>query len=360
MRGPTHTCSINNCKSIFVTKNSDIPRAVYNLYGKRFRRGEINFAITDIDLTAVLWLSSFGNKSDLPQFLLLENAYAACRPSDSVLDAFFNKINNMEKNGELSNERAILLRSKQAITGYLFEYTSNDSTKVNTEVILDLNRRMIDDVIADLKSGVLKRDFENIRQGQLKNESTKAELDLKQETITLQEQHLAEEKSYLDLRERNLNQVVTDVQVLKDKINNDRRLNDEQLDLIHKQNAKLRKKESELNLYKEQVEEANKLLKSLYIKADNKARKAKYFFRFVLRLIMVLIGVFLCFLYYYVNKDTITDFSPNLLITLIINVTVFIITVIGYRLFIFKCIDSISEKIYDRVYCKFIDDFKNN
>lgn len=106
-------CSVFSCGAIFVTENSDIANVVYRLfYDERFSKNEVNFAIKDVDLTAVLWFNSFRKQKKIPVTKLLENAYAACAPTKAVMQAFLEEINRLGGNEEISWESAVLLRTQ--------------------------------------------------------------------------------------------------------------------------------------------------------------------------------------------------------------------------------------------------------
>ncbi len=162
-------CTIFNCDYIFVTKNKDICKVVYDLYRDRFK-GEINYVITDIDLTAMIWLSTFGSKRNLPQLKLIENAYSACAPSREVMSTFLDTVNTCEDEGKISQDMAILLRSQHATVEDIADITHNSQSAVSEKTVIEAQKRLHNRMKKDIKTELsgerklLDDKAENLRQ----------------------------------------------------------------------------------------------------------------------------------------------------------------------------------------------------
>jgi hypothetical protein len=143
LRGRACPYSIENCKAIFVTTNSIILRTLYDLYSERFSKGEICFAIMEVDLTAVLWLKSFDKQTNLPCLKLLENAYAACCPSQEVMTSFVEKVIQLEREGKISDEEALLLRTQHSVKQDILDLSENNLNKISPELVIKVKERFV-------------------------------------------------------------------------------------------------------------------------------------------------------------------------------------------------------------------------
>ena len=78
---------MEECPAIFVTTNNDIRRETNHLLNldEIFK---ISPVISDIDLTAVLWLKSLSTHKNIPELKLTENALAALKPTTSIKNRF--------------------------------------------------------------------------------------------------------------------------------------------------------------------------------------------------------------------------------------------------------------------------------
>lgn len=149
MRGKERACTLENCKAIFVTANLIIVKTIQDHYRQRWLKGEIPFSISEMDLTAVIWLKSFDKKTDLPCLKLMENAYAACTPSKSLLIAFSDKIRLLEQEDKISNEAALILRSQREFGDDLVELTENNPAAVTSDVIFEIKKRYEESILQE-------------------------------------------------------------------------------------------------------------------------------------------------------------------------------------------------------------------
>lgn len=80
---------LEDCNAIFVTTNRDI-----RIETNKLLNLDVNFKISpvmsDIDLTAIVWLKSMINNKKLPEMKLTENAMAAIKPSSTLRKNLIN------------------------------------------------------------------------------------------------------------------------------------------------------------------------------------------------------------------------------------------------------------------------------
>ena len=182
-RGAGKRCSVFNCGDIFITKNVDICKIVYSLYcDERFRRGEVNFAITDVDLTSIIWLSTFGKNSELPKLKLLEHAYSACVPSRSIMNEFLAKVHSLEESEKISQDMAIMLRSQYATLNDLSEISHNKEGEVSDSVVYEMERRVKNRAEKEVKIQY-KKEHDEIERGKLEIEESRAVIEKRREEL---------------------------------------------------------------------------------------------------------------------------------------------------------------------------------
>lgn len=135
--------TLNNCKAIFVTSNNGLIQAAKKTYQIDKQKEEIELAISDIDLTAILWLSNYNEKSNLPELILLENAYAALSPTKDILNDVLRIIeNNINSNDEQTKNDAIILRYDPYLLNNISEVIQNDKRNISDNTIIELTNRM--------------------------------------------------------------------------------------------------------------------------------------------------------------------------------------------------------------------------
>ena len=325
-------CSVDNCNAIFVTKNKDIVNVINRLYYKeRFSKGEINFAISDVDLTAMLWLSTFGCKSDLPQLKLLEDVYAACAPSNSVMKAFLNKIKYLEESEKITQEMAILLRTDYSMMDDLTELTDNNSSRVTDETIYEMQAR--------ISNREKKIAMQNARE-KLSSEFAKLE---DQQELNKQEQTAVEEKrnDLIQLQKKVLKEK-QDVRVIANRIEKQRIKNED----ISNQNAQTIKK-------------IEKLRNSVIRKAKDKAKKIASIVQAIMNIACVLFLIICVVIFSYATYK-VSDFTTNSLVVSyiivgIVSIVGFISSAVSFKKFFSKFIERKCENIYDYIYDKEIN-----
>lgn len=181
LRGEERSVGIENCKAIFATHNYGITRAVNDLYKTRFCKGEISFIINEIDLTALLWLMTFDKQSDLPSLKLLENAYSAIRPSNQIIDIFADKVIKLEKEGILTEQEALLMRTEPVIRGDVAKISQNDPSSINSTMILEIKDNYVKSLVLEKDQDImaLKKELDKERSKKNKgiNEAEKVAKD---------------------------------------------------------------------------------------------------------------------------------------------------------------------------------------
>lgn len=137
LRGEKHPSNIEKCQAIVVTQDWTLCECMHDLYPKQFPP-EISFAIRDIDIVSLLWLSQYNKKSQLPKNILIANAVAACEVSQEIMNQTIELATKMEKDGIIQPEAALIVRSIHAIRSIVFEKTQNNPNKLTEDTIKDI------------------------------------------------------------------------------------------------------------------------------------------------------------------------------------------------------------------------------
>ena len=113
--------NIEKCKAVFVTSNPLLVSGTKQLLINHSEDVGFPLAITGNDLCVMAWLKDFERSNNLPKMRLLENVLAALTPSKELMDAYFDNVDYLEKQGDLSGDEAALLRMDQFAKKELME-----------------------------------------------------------------------------------------------------------------------------------------------------------------------------------------------------------------------------------------------
>lgn len=330
-RGNSKRCSIFNCKAIFITKNTDICNTIFGLYkNDRFRNGEVNFAMSDVDLTSIIWLSSFGKNSDLPKMKLLEHAYSACMPSRLIMKEFLGKVHSLEESEKISQEMAIMLRSQYATINDLSEILHNKEGAVTDEVIYEMERRVKNRAEKDVKVQ-LKQEI-----GELQKERKEVEED--RDAIEKRRNELIGEQ-------RKTSKLKQDTEIIIDN-------------LEKKRNALSKEKEE----YEKKIEYVRTKQRQIIKKAKNKANLIKEITKILIYVVLSVIFLGITFLFA-IGTWKISDLTKVSLVWSYVyvgsvSIICLVITIISIVKWLSFYVSKVAVKVYDYCYSKEIKKHK--
>lgn len=127
--------NIEKCKAVFVTSNPLLVSGTKQLLINHSEDVGFPLAITGNDLCVMAWLKDFERSNNLPKMWLLENVLAALTPSKELMDAYFDNVDYLEKQGDLSGDEAALLRMDQFAKKELMELTKGEKGNLSTAVV---------------------------------------------------------------------------------------------------------------------------------------------------------------------------------------------------------------------------------
>lgn len=324
-RGNSKRCSIFDCKAIFITKNTDICNTIYRLYkNDRFKNGEVNFAMSDVDLTSIIWLSTFGKNSDLPKMKLLEHAYSACVPSRIVMKEFLDKVHLLEKSEKISQEMAIVLRSQYATINDLSEISCNKEGTVTDAVIYEMERR-------------IKNRAEREVKIQLKTEIS--ELQKEREEVEEDRNAIERRRNELIGEQRKTSKLKQDTEIIIDN-------------LEKKRNAMSKEKEE----YEKKIEYVKKKQKEIIQKARNKANMIKGITKILIYVVLLVIFLGIATLFA-IGTWKISDLTKVSLVWSyvyvgVVSIICLVITIISIIKWLSFYVSKVTVKVYDYCYSR--------
>lgn len=132
--------NIEKCKAVFVTSNPLLVSGTKQLLINHSEDVGFPLAITGNDLCVMAWLKDFERSNNLPKMRLLENVLAALTPSKELMDAYFDNVDYLEKQGDLSGDEAALLRMDQFAKKELMELTKGEKGNLSTAVVQTIRK----------------------------------------------------------------------------------------------------------------------------------------------------------------------------------------------------------------------------
>lgn len=165
--------TLEDCKAIFVTQNADLTYAAHIYFKDNSNCKGIELAVTDVDLTALLWLSYGKNTNELPKMKLLENAYSACCPTESVINEFSKVVDAMNGKGAITDEQARLIKLGNIDLTTLVDKSSNDPSEVQSQDV--------EDIVNDYLKGLEKKATKDLQKDYYKLNEERAAFEQEKE-----------------------------------------------------------------------------------------------------------------------------------------------------------------------------------
>ena len=154
---------MEECPAIFVTTNNDIRRETNKLLNldETFK---ISPAISDIDLTAILWLKSLSTHKNIPEMKLTENALAALQPTANIKNRFNESILKLKSNKtEITTAQLHNLLCSNYYRKNLMDAIDGDSNKINPNLIIKTYEKTLkENKIIEKKSKILEGENEEL------------------------------------------------------------------------------------------------------------------------------------------------------------------------------------------------------
>lgn len=162
---------IEECPAIFVTTNKDIRRETNNLL-KLDETFKISPVISDIDLTAILWLKSLSNHKDIPEMKLTENALAAIKPTISIKNKFDESVRKLQSNKiQFTTAQLHNLLCSNYFSEKLMDEIDGDINRINPNMVLNIYEETLkDNKIIHSEGKVLQEENDKLVQKLMEKE----------------------------------------------------------------------------------------------------------------------------------------------------------------------------------------------
>jgi predicted nucleic acid-binding Zn ribbon protein len=146
LRGGALPRTLDNCKAIFVTRNSALA------YASKLFENSINsdkhfyipVTVTDVFVGTILWLSSPISEKiqDVFSKRLIANSYAALQPTKQLKMLFLAEVTKAESDKLLSPDDLVVLRTSNVAMGLLQEATLGDKSKITSQTPIEIMNKI--------------------------------------------------------------------------------------------------------------------------------------------------------------------------------------------------------------------------
>lgn len=155
LRNGSTPSEIEKCGHLFVTSNTALVKEASSfILGGQKRT--VSPLISEPELAAVLWLKNFSNFGDYPKSKLIEHAVLAMEPNDEIIEKFYSYIDQIEQNGDVSDEKIAAIRAGLLSQREIMELANGDADSINTntayEAIELLKRKYDNDHMIELSA----------------------------------------------------------------------------------------------------------------------------------------------------------------------------------------------------------------
>ncbi len=151
LRRGRHTREVETCGALFVTANVDLARESRAFFQADAPEGSVALCITDYSLGNLLWLKNPTQAPDLPQKLLLADAYAAMQPPDALWKAYLAEIARLEEQGRITRDEYFTLRHSLTAKRTLMDLTAGDAAAFTEGTVAEVLRVAKESLRADLE-----------------------------------------------------------------------------------------------------------------------------------------------------------------------------------------------------------------
>ena len=284
-------------------------------------------AISDIDLTTLLWLYNHNDKPNLPSLTLLENAYAAIVPDKRILNKVINVINEkIQSNDKTVKETALTLRYSEYLLSGISEVVKNDANNVSPDLVDNLSNHVKNEIRKELAPQIRKKiideEYESIHeeQSQRVTNEINGEIDILRKELEERRKENICQKQELDKREQQLLKRDSDMSQKVDQVT------------------------AERNNYFSEIE---RLRKIEYDKINSKSLYISNGFMWIMRTISFLFIIYAIFITGY--NCVLSFISGEKIIDSLINNIGTIITYIPLPSIIFGFSRKMQKIVYDRL-----------
>lgn len=143
--------NIERCNHIFVTSNIKLVTETNRFFSDEIK-DKVPLVILDINLSAIAWLKSYSTNKDYPKNKLIENAVSSIEPSAQLIYAFFDSIDKMKSEGQITDDEAAIYRTNLFCKRELTKATQGDPSSINENMLHNIFEKFKSDLSSKERS----------------------------------------------------------------------------------------------------------------------------------------------------------------------------------------------------------------
>jgi hypothetical protein len=129
---------IERSRSVFVTTNGALVRAVRVFFGSELGRRDTPYSYLDYEITTLCWLKAPLQAPELPQKQILADCYAAMQPGDELWTAYLAEVERLHEAGGVTQEDYDTLRFSIDARRALMDSTLGRSQAFSAGTVADV------------------------------------------------------------------------------------------------------------------------------------------------------------------------------------------------------------------------------
>jgi len=141
LRATTRPRDLSQARALFVTANSALARASTSFFRGIGRGARVPHCVTDVAITAELWVRSSNRKPDLPRRLLIADCYSGLNPGPELWERWVGHIIKLRERGAVTDEQLQALIYHQQTKALLYEVSHGDPNKVGDAAVAEVLAR---------------------------------------------------------------------------------------------------------------------------------------------------------------------------------------------------------------------------
>jgi len=154
-RNSIKATNIENCGYLFVTSNVTLVNVVtsyfkINQIGNRLN-AMFSPIVSDIDLSSIVWLKCCSTHKKFPKQKLIENAICALKPDAELMDTFFEYVDKVRLDGDITDDEAAMIRIEPFCIKEMMTIVRGNKANLNKKMILHLKDRLRENYTNDIR-----------------------------------------------------------------------------------------------------------------------------------------------------------------------------------------------------------------
>jgi hypothetical protein len=141
LRGRDRPRDLARTRAVFVTANAAVASTSRAFFKAEGRDAPIPHCLTDVALTAQLWVRSSSRKPDLPKRLLIADCYSALGPGPALWERWVSHIVKLRERNQLSDEQLQTLIYHQQTKALLYEVARGKPENVSDDTVAEVLAR---------------------------------------------------------------------------------------------------------------------------------------------------------------------------------------------------------------------------